>query len=94
LREVGGALGIHHHDGRGAVVLHAAVEQVERLDDPARRVVLGCVQRLAMHHGARVRLRMVVGRQRDGAQRLLPDAVLVHVALHRMAKRCGGEITP
>jgi hypothetical protein len=52
------------------------------------------VQRLAVHHGARVVLRVVIGRQRDGTQRLLPDAVLMHVALHRMAKRCGGEITP
>ena len=54
--QVAGPLGRRHDDRRGAVVLRAAVVEVERLGDPARRVVLLARQRRAVADRPRVAL--------------------------------------
>src|SRR5262249_56676656 len=48
LPEIPGALGRHDDDRDGAVALLATVEQVQRLDDPARRLMVGERDRLAV----------------------------------------------
>ena len=50
----------YENDGGGAVIFHAAIVEVKRLGDPARGVVLGGIKRLAVHHRARIRLRVMV----------------------------------
>ena len=80
--EVLGALRRHHDHCRRAVVLQAAVVQVEGFDDPARGVVLRLVQRTAVHHGAGIGLSMMAGRERNRPQRLLAHTEGVHEALH------------
>ena len=86
LAQVAGPLGRGHHDGGGAVVLRAAVVEVERLGDPARGVVLLARQRRAVADRPRVALGVGVARQGDLGQRVLGDAVLVHEP-HRLHRR-------
>ena len=81
MRQVAGALGRHQQDGRRAVILLAAVEQPERLGDPARGVIVLLGQRPAVHHRARVLLGVVIGGHGDRPQRRPFDAVLMGEAL-------------
>ena len=67
-----------HDDGRGSIVLWTAVVEVERLGDPARRVVRLASERRSEADGPWVALRMLVAGERDLGERILRDAVLVH----------------
>ena len=86
LGELAGALGAGHDHRRRAVVLLAAVEEPERLDDPARVEVVVLRQLAAVADRARVALRVRVAGERDLGQGVLGDVVLVHEALrdHRV----------
>lgn len=66
-------------DRAGAVGLQAAVIQMERVGDHAGGEVGVPVQRLAVHDGARVALRMAPERHRHLRQVLAAGAVEVHV---------------
>ena len=74
-----------HDDGRGSIVLWAAVVEVERLGDPARRVVRLASERRSEADGSRVALRVLVAGERDLGERVLCDVMLVHEphGLHR-----------
>ena len=74
----------------GAVVLHAAVVEPEGLHDEARGVVRLGGKRPAVHDRARVRLRVMVGRERDGPLRLGSHAVVVHEAHDPHREALGG----
>src|SRR5215470_12603374 len=78
-----------HDDGGGAVVLHAEVVEAQGLDDPARGVVGLQRARPAVHHRARIGLRVVIRRQRDGPLRPLVDAVIMHEAHHSHGEALG-----
>ena len=82
LLEVARALGAGQDQCGGAVVLHAAVIKMKRFDDPSRTIVLLAGQRSAIHHGARVKLRMVVVGEHHGGEGVLGDAMLVNEAAH------------
>ena len=82
LAQVARPLGGHEDHRGGAVVLLAAVVEVERLDDPARGVVGLFAERPSVHHRSRVVLCVLVAGEGDGAQRFLLHAVLVHEAPH------------
>ncbi len=69
------------HHRRRAVVLQAAVVEPERLGDPARGVIPLAGEWAAVHHRARIALRMRVGGERHRAQRLVGGAVVVEEAL-------------
>jgi hypothetical protein len=86
VRKIPGALGRDQDDGSGAVVFHAAIEQPKRLHDPARLIILLLAKRLAAHEGARIGLRMMIGGERDRAQRSLLDVVLFHETSHLRGK--------
>ena len=87
LAQVARTFGGHQDERRSAVVLEAAVEEPERLDDPARRVVHLGRQRPPVHHRTWIRLRVLIRRERDRAQRLAPEFVVVQEAhgAHRVA---------
>ena len=78
----------------GAVVLHAAVVKMKRLDDPSRAVVLLAGQRAAVHHGARVELRVMVVGEHHRGERVLGDAMLVHEASHAQCDPLRGNEQP
>ena len=80
LAQVARALGRGDDDGDGAVRDQAAVEQVQRLDDPARRVVVVERHRPAVHLRVRVQLRPRALADRDRAELIVRRAVEVHVA--------------
>ena len=80
--EVPGLLGRHDDQRRRTVILLAAIEQPPRLDDPARVVVGLRRQRPAVHHRARIGLRVMIRGERNGALRRWRDLVLVQEA-HR-----------
>src|ERR1700704_949877 len=63
-----------------AVALLAAVEQVERLDDPARLLVLLERDRLFVEPRFRIRRRVLAVRYCDASEVLARGAVLVHIA--------------
>ena len=94
LAQVAGALGGDEDQRGGAVVLQAAVEEPEGLHDPARGVVRLGRQRPAVHHRARVVLRVVVGGERDRALGLGLDAVVVHEAHHPHGEALGRRHEP
>src|SRR5262249_125615 len=74
----------------GAVVFHAAVIQMERLDNPPGLIILLARQRLAVLDRARVKLRMVVVGHCYGRQRFLTDSVVMHeTALAQCHPLCG-----
>ncbi|XJC73907.1 hypothetical protein ACHFCA_25465 [Delftia tsuruhatensis] len=74
-----GTFCVHQNQRCRAIVFHAAIKKVKRLDDPARRIVALFAQWLAVHHRARVVLRVMVRGHRNGAQGFLAHAVLMHV---------------
>ena len=90
LAQVARALG-RRHDHRDAAVRHqAAVVEVQRLDDPARRVVVGDRHRRA-HLGARVLHRPLALPDRDRPELVVGRAEQVHVPLQRQGvHRVGG----
>jgi hypothetical protein len=90
LRQIAGAIRGHHHDGGGAVVLQAAVEEPERLHDPARGVVGLGGERPAVHHGSRVALRMMIRGQGNRPLCACAYTVLVHEAHHPHGEALGG----
>ena len=88
LAQVARALGRGDDHGDGAVGDQAAVEQVQRLDDPARRVVVVEGHRLAVHLRVRVQLRPRALADRDRPELVVRRAVEVHVppARERVAR--------
>ena len=80
LLQVARAVRAGQDHGGGAIVLHAAVVEMERLDDPSRLVVGLARERTAVHHGARIELRVVITGHRDRGERVLGDAMLMHEA--------------
>ena len=93
LFHVPGPLGRCQNHSGGAVSLLAAVEQMERLGDPAGGVVRLHRQRPAVHDGAGVCLCVLVGCQRYCAKLVLGRSIIVHVALglHRSQRLPGGH---
>ena len=83
--EVARSLGGRDDDGGCAVVLRAAVVEVERLGDPPRGVVLVTRQRGAVADRSWVALRVRVAGEHDLGEAVLRDAVVVHepLRLHR-----------
>ncbi len=88
------ALGAGQDERRGAVIFHATVVEMERLDDPSRAIVLLPRQRPAVHHGARVAQRVMVIREHHRGERVLGDAMLVHKAAHSQRDPLRGNEQP
>ncbi len=94
LREVPGALERGDDERLSPVGLLAAVEQVERLDDPARRLVVLERDRLAVEPGRGIVGRVPPIRDGDAAEVLARRAGGVQVALGDMATHCAGVRRP
>jgi hypothetical protein len=92
LRQVAGALRRSQDDRAARVGHEAAVEEVERPRDHARRQDVVDGERVT-HDGARVQLRPLAGRDGDLGELLAGRAELVHVARRRegVAGRRPGE---
>ena len=83
-----------HDDADPAVADQAAVEQVQRFDDPARRLMVGDRDRRA-HHRTRVERGVVAARDRDLGQLFAGRAVHRHVpAGHQRAVGRGAVHPP
>ena len=84
-REIARALRRGHDQRDAAVIDQAVVEQVQRLGDEARALVILDGDRL-LHHGFGIEQRMLAERDRDRRKLPAGRAVEVHVALehHRM----------
>src|SRR5262249_56446117 len=80
VREVAGPLDRGDDERLGAVTLLAAVEEVQRLDDPPRRLVLLERDRLLVEPRSGVRRRVFAIGDRDPPEVLTGRAVLVHAA--------------
>ena len=89
LREIARALGGGQDQRDAAVIDQAIVEQVQRLADEARGVIVGERERLA-HHGRRIERRVIAERLRHGAELVRRRAVELHVAArHQRVERAG-----
>jgi hypothetical protein len=93
LGQVAGPVQARDDDGNGAVAFLAAVEEAQRLGDPAGCLVLGERDRALVEPRARVARGVPAGRDRDPAEVLAGRAVLVHVAAgdQRDRRRGGGQ---
>ena len=82
-----------YDDRRRAIGFLAAVEKVQRLDDPTRVVVVLQRQRTTVHDGPRIVLGVFVRSQRDSSEVVLSGSELVHVtlSLHRGEVLGGGH---
>ena len=94
LGQVAGTLGRDDHEGHGSVALLAAVEQVQRLGDHPRRLVVGQRDRLVVEEGVRVGRRMAPVRDRHPSEVLGRRAVLMHVTTCLHGDRRGGRAQP
>jgi hypothetical protein len=89
VRQVTGPFLAGDHDRHRPVAFLTAVEQVQRLDDPAGLLVLGQRDRLAVEPGVRVRRGVLPVRDRHPAEVLAGRARLVHVPAGRHGHRRG-----
>ena len=80
VRQVADTFGGHHDERRRAIVLHAAVVEAMRLDDPPCLVVGLRGQGTAVHHRPGIVLSMVIGGQGYRFVGVAADAGLVQVA--------------
>src|SRR5690606_10335342 len=81
MRRVRGSFDAAHDERDAAVALLAAVEKVERLDDPRRRLMFLQRDRTLVEPGRGVRSRVLAIDNADTAEILACRPILMHVAL-------------
>src|SRR6516164_7829263 len=89
LGEVARSLAGSEDQRYAAVVDETIVEQMQRLADVARRMIVGEGEGSA-HHGRRIERRVVTKRLRDGAELIRGRPVKLHMATGHQRMECAG----